>query len=212
MVSLPQPEQLVRVSTLGRDPEALGPNEEVRLALQALQRLGSFLNCLSWKNSCSPAVKTKSVPQSIHFKTLSWNSMESCSLQPAIPSRGLGSTRNCQQDRTEHPNRQPQIPVLRYIPLGSAHHAQAAWLTAIKLQRLRATSNQDKEKQGPPLERRPTVLLVLLFTSLFATALARQRFFHTLLFARLEVEGMSLDLLDDVLLLDLTLEASQGVF
>src|SRR5271157_2761366 len=90
VVSLPQAEQLVRVSTLERGPEAIGPNKLVFLPLQALQRLGSFLNCLSRKNSCSPAVKTKSAPQSIHFKTLSWNSMESCSLQPAIPSHGRG--------------------------------------------------------------------------------------------------------------------------
>src|SRR6516225_3345824 len=47
-----------------------------RLALHGLHRLGSFLNCLSWKNNCSPAVNTKSAPQSTHFKTLSWNSME----------------------------------------------------------------------------------------------------------------------------------------
>src|SRR5208337_5117668 len=92
VVSLPQPEQLVRVSTLGRIPGGgVMPGEEIRLALQALQRLGSFLKSLSWKNSCSPAVKTKSAPQSIHFKILSWNSMESCSLQPAIPSHGQGS-------------------------------------------------------------------------------------------------------------------------
>jgi hypothetical protein len=30
---------------------------------------------LSWKNNCSPAVKTNSEPQSLHFKTLSVNSM-----------------------------------------------------------------------------------------------------------------------------------------
>jgi hypothetical protein len=30
---------------------------------------------LSWKKSCSPAVKTNSVPQSLHVKTLSVNSM-----------------------------------------------------------------------------------------------------------------------------------------
>jgi len=30
---------------------------------------------LSWKNNCSPAVNTKSEPQSLHFKTLSLNSM-----------------------------------------------------------------------------------------------------------------------------------------
>jgi hypothetical protein len=37
--------------------------------------LGSFLNCLSWKKSCSPAVKINSAPQSLHVKTLSENSM-----------------------------------------------------------------------------------------------------------------------------------------
>jgi hypothetical protein len=30
---------------------------------------------LSWKKSCSPAVKTNSAPQSLHFNTLSVNSM-----------------------------------------------------------------------------------------------------------------------------------------
>jgi hypothetical protein len=30
---------------------------------------------LSWKKSCSPAVNTNSAPQSLHFKTLSMNSM-----------------------------------------------------------------------------------------------------------------------------------------
>jgi hypothetical protein len=57
---------------------------------------------LSWKNSCSPAVKTKSAPQSIHFRTLSWNSMESCSLQPAIPAKDMLSCL-LPEDRTESP-------------------------------------------------------------------------------------------------------------
>jgi hypothetical protein len=35
---------------------------------------------LSWKKSCSPAVKMKSVPQSTHCRTLSSNSMESTPL------------------------------------------------------------------------------------------------------------------------------------
>jgi len=92
VVSLPHAEQLVRVSTLGRDAEELCVADEVRLDLHALQRFGSFLNCLSWKNSCSPAVKTKSAPQSIHLRTLSWNSMETYSLQPATPKHGRGLT------------------------------------------------------------------------------------------------------------------------
>ena len=56
-----------------------GPKLDDRLPLQVLQRLGSFLNCLSKKNNCSPAVKVKSVPQSMHFNTLSWNSIWRCS-------------------------------------------------------------------------------------------------------------------------------------
>src|ERR1700749_4890956 len=48
---------------------------EARLPLHCLQRLGSFLNCLSWKKSCSPAVKTKSLPQSEHFRILSMKSI-----------------------------------------------------------------------------------------------------------------------------------------
>ena len=55
------------------------------------------------------------------------------------------------------------------------------------------------------------VALVLLFTSFLAAALARQRFFHTLLFARLEVKGVTLHFLNYVLLLHLALEATQGV-
>jgi hypothetical protein len=35
---------------------------------------------------------------------------------------------------------------------------------------------------------------------------------HPLLLSRLQVEGVSLDLLDDVLLLDLSLEAPKSVF
>jgi hypothetical protein len=53
--------------------------------------------------------------------------------------------------------------------------------------------------------------LVLLFTCFLAAALARQRLFDTLFFARLEVEGMTLHFLDDVLLLDFSLETPQGV-
>jgi hypothetical protein len=80
VVSFPHCEQFVRVSVLAyacpRDGPCDGaPTTATRLPLQFLQRLGSFLNCLSWKKSCSPAVNTKSVPQSMHFKILSWYSI-----------------------------------------------------------------------------------------------------------------------------------------
>lgn len=69
VVDSPHSEHVVRVSERTREPPAL------RLALHCLQRLGSFVNCLSWKKSCSPAVNTNSAPQSIHFNTRSVNSM-----------------------------------------------------------------------------------------------------------------------------------------
>jgi hypothetical protein len=69
VVSSAHYEHVVRVSE-----RTLGP-PRTRFALHCLQCLGSFLNCLSWKNSCSPAVNTKSAPQSLHFNTLSMNSM-----------------------------------------------------------------------------------------------------------------------------------------
>jgi hypothetical protein len=83
VVSFSQPEQIARVSTL-LYPAAGKPSACARFPLHALQRLGSFLNCLSWKKSCSPAVKTKSSPQSTHFRLLSWNSMQ-CPFQPEYP-------------------------------------------------------------------------------------------------------------------------------
>jgi hypothetical protein len=69
VVSVAHSEQVVLVSERTRGPP------RTRLALHCLQCLGSFLNCLSWKNNCSPAVKINSAPQSLHFKTLSMNSM-----------------------------------------------------------------------------------------------------------------------------------------
>ena len=69
VVSSPHAEHLVRVSVRTRGPLF------ARFALHCLQRLGSFLNCLSWKNNCSPAVNTNSSPQSTHLRTRSVNSM-----------------------------------------------------------------------------------------------------------------------------------------
>src|SRR5215470_12188625 len=74
VVSLPHCEQLVLVSARIGAGLPLPPSS-ARLALQALQRLGSFLKPLSAKNICSPAVKTNSAPHSEHFSTLSWYSM-----------------------------------------------------------------------------------------------------------------------------------------
>src|SRR4029079_13766104 len=74
VVSLPQFEQLVTVSTRSR--VTIAPAGRLaRLALQALHRFGSFLKFLSAKNCCSPAVQTNSLLQSTHLRILSWNSI-----------------------------------------------------------------------------------------------------------------------------------------
>jgi hypothetical protein len=54
-------------------------------------------------------------------------------------------------------------------------------------------------------------VLVLLFTSLFAIPLARQGSLDAALLARLQVVGVTLDFLDDVLLLDLPLETAKRI-
>src|SRR4030088_3467296 len=88
VVSFPHCEQFVFVSErIGEACPPPPPPPSARLALQPLQRLGSFLNPLSAKNICSPAVKTNSAPHSEHFSTLSWYSM---SRSPLVPCRAGG--------------------------------------------------------------------------------------------------------------------------
>jgi hypothetical protein len=86
VVSFPHCEHVVLVSAracVAPPP----PPPSARLALHALQRFGSFLNPLSAKNICSPAVNTNSAPHSEHFRTLSWYSM---SRSPRTPSGQRG--------------------------------------------------------------------------------------------------------------------------
>jgi hypothetical protein len=54
--------------------------------------------------------------------------------------------------------------------------------------------------------------LLDVLASLLAVALASQRLFGALLFARFQIERMPFDLFDDVLLLDFALEAAQRAF
>src|SRR5581483_5280148 len=70
VVSLPHWEHTALVSIRVWPERALDPSTATLFDLHVLQRLGSLRNCLSWKNDCSPAVKTKSAPQSTHFSTL----------------------------------------------------------------------------------------------------------------------------------------------
>ena len=123
VVSLPHCEQLVRVSTRAKLwlATGVGPKFDDRLALQPLHRLGSFLNCLSKKNSCSPAVKMKSAPQSMHFNTLSWNSIGDAPFQSFLLHLFTGSMDLCGEPRrTKNSDPSPSIGL---ITLGSAHHA-----------------------------------------------------------------------------------------
>jgi hypothetical protein len=53
----------------------------------------------------------------------------------------------------------------------------------------------------------PVYVLFLLFPCFFPATFARQGFFHTLLLAGLQIKGVPLDLLNDVFLLHLALEA-----
>jgi hypothetical protein len=55
---------------------------------------------------------------------------------------------------------------------------------------------------------RPFIALILFFACFFSGALARERGLDTLLFAGLQVEGVTLNLLDNVFLLHLALEAA----
>src|SRR5208337_4449026 len=88
VVSLPHCEHVVLVSARACvDPPP--PPPSARLALHALQRFGSFLNPLSAKNICSPAVNTNSAPHSEHFRTLSWYSMSRSPSTPAGSGDGL---------------------------------------------------------------------------------------------------------------------------
>ena len=64
---------------------------------------------------------------------------------------------------------------------------------------------------GHRLGRRPAEL-ICLFACFLPAALAGQRFLHPLLLARLQVKGVTLDLLDDVFLLHFALEATQCIF
>jgi hypothetical protein len=54
----------------------------------------------------------------------------------------------------------------------------------------------------------PLLPLILFFARFLSGALTSQRSLHTLFFARLQVKGVTLNLLDNVLLLHLALEAA----
>lgn len=53
--------------------------------------------------------------------------------------------------------------------------------------------------------------LILFLASLFTTALTSQGFFYALLFARLQIEGMTFYFFNDVFSLNLALKAAEGI-
>src|SRR5882757_2901225 len=199
VVSLPHWEQLVlvsaRIELLPPFPPPLPPS--ARLALQALQRLGSFLKPLSAKNICSPAVKTNSALHSAHFRTLSWYSMSRSpwtrkgSGMGALCTMGLGTWGITLARET------------REIPWACGHEA------ATETQHLCLTG-PDSRKCGA--EPRRGGRLVRFAPLLLAQSLPRKRFFGPAFLARLHVEAVLLDFLNDVFLLHLALKAAQGIF
>ena len=63
-------------------------------------------------------------------------------------------------------------------------------------------------EQSRPGTERPFAALILFFTCFLTRPLASQRGLHTLLLAGLQLKGVALDLLNDVFLLHLALEAA----
>ncbi len=62
-----------------------------------------------------------------------------------------------------------------------------------------------------PFQAKLWKTLIGLFAGLFTVPLTCQSRFYPLLFARFQVEGVSLYFLDDVLGLDLAFETAQGI-
>jgi hypothetical protein len=136
------------------------------------------------------------------------------SLRPTLLTRTRTGARTSAQDSCF-------IPLISTseLPLDSAPpRLKCTWSTADP-----PTAQPLSSACVPPQERNarmeraalgsggPRVLLVLLFPSFFPAALTCQGFFHTLLLAGFQIEGVALYLLDDVFLLHLTLEAAQCV-
>jgi hypothetical protein len=85
-----------------------------------------------------------------------------------------------------------------------------AWLLLVektyeKVERVRKSGRH-------PHGKRLDDLLVLFLSCLLAASFASKRFLHPLLLAWLQVKGVTLHFLDDVILLDLPLEAAKRVF
>ena len=106
-------------------------------------------------------------------------------------------------------------------PLDSARHAPARCvgyrlsLNAGKIWIMRSLLQLNlvgaRSSRAAPGRSGPLLPLILFFACLFSRSFTRQRSLHTLFFAGLQVEGVSLDLLNDVFLLHLALEAAESI-
>ncbi len=117
VVSTSHVEQIVRVS-VREIPAAAGPDPAAtitpeRRPLHGLHRFGSFLNCLSKKKSCSPAVNTNCPPQSAHSKMRSAKSME-------VPPIGR---------RNQGPNTETEEKGTGFVPAGHSATLREGTLT-----------------------------------------------------------------------------------
>jgi hypothetical protein len=65
-----------------------------------------------------------------------------------------------------------------------------------------------KLSRAAPGRSGPSLRLILFFACLFSGTLSRERSLYTPFFAGLQVKGVTLNLLDDVFLLHLALEAA----
>ena len=101
---------------------------------------------------------------------------------------------------------------LRTTPGFGPPCSEKAWITAGVAMSSAIFAERREKGKGPHSGGRPCLLLLLFFPSFFPAALACQCFFHTLLLAGFQIEGVPLNLLDDVFLLYFALETAQSIF
>lgn len=108
-------------------------------------------------------------------------------------------------------------PLALPLGLGPPRSGNGAWVLTIKLKHAESDEYESPAaappgggqiEQGRPGKGQPFAALILFFACFLAGSLSSQRGLHTLFLARLQVKGVALNLLDDVFLLHLALEAA----
>jgi hypothetical protein len=156
------------------------------------------------------------VPQSTHFNILSWNSIEDAPSAHSRPTHARMSRQSPPRARVRRILTHP--PQLNCPWIRPAMPVARTWITADVLKNPRGCAYPRpgrctvKKGRGPrPRGQAAQFRSVLLFPSFFPAAFARQCFLHALFLAGLQIKGVALDLLDDVLLLHLALETAQCI-